>query len=205
MTNPIYTVGCSTHTLEHFLDLLKQHAIETLADVRSTPYSRLNFQFNRESLANAVRREGIEYAYFGKELGARSDDARCYVNGKAVYDRIAATPLFQSGLQRLREDYGGVRVALMCAEKDPIQCHRTILVARKLVEAGVPVIHILEDGKTETHDEALSRLLAALDIPEYDLFRTRDEAIADAYRIQGDAIAYAEPADGNDTHKGAAR
>jgi len=86
----------------------------------------------------------------------------------------------------------------MCAEKDPLLCHRTILVARKLAEDGVPVIHILADGSVETHEQVLSRLLDMLDIPEDDLFRSREEASEDAYRIQGETIAYSGPAEGRD-------
>lgn len=195
MPEPIYTVGCSAHPIEYFVQLLKRHAIALVADVRSTPYSRLHPQFNREPLAAVLGRAGIGYEFYGKELGARSDDPACYQNGKVRYDRIATTELFGEGLERLRREARDRRVAVMCAEKEPIECHRTILVARKLAEAGESVVHILADGALETHDEVMSRLLKKLGIPEFDLFRSRDEALDEAYRVQGEKIAYETPAD----------
>jgi len=198
LADAVYTIGCSTHSIEHFLMLLTKHKISAVADVRSVPYSRLHPQFNREALEDALKGSGIEYVFLGRELGARSDDPRCYENGKVRYERLAATELFRDGLNRVRRGMLKHRIALMCAEKDPLLCHRTILVARKLAEDGVPVIHILADGSVETHEQVLSRLLDMLDIPENDLFRSREEASEDAYRIQGEAIAYSGPSEGRD-------
>jgi uncharacterized protein (DUF488 family) len=84
------------------------------------------------------------------------------------------------------------RLALMCAEKDPLECHRTILVTRYLDALQIAVEHILEDGNLESHGKALSRLLRQLHLPEQDLFRSREEVIEEAYRIQGERIAYDE-------------
>lgn len=195
MPDAVYTIGCSTHAIDYFVQLLKKHDITAVVDIRSVPYSRLHPQFNREPLCLALKQAEIEYVYLGKELGARSEDPHCYENGKVKYERIAATGLFRQGLSRIERGLQSHRIVLMCAEKDPIQCHRTILLARKLVEDGVRVIHILADGTAETHETVLSRLLQKLDIPEYDLFRSRQEALEDAYRIQGEAIAYSTPSE----------
>ena len=129
-------------------------------DVRSTPYSRFNPQFNRESLARNLTACGIEYVFFGVELGGRSDDPSCYENGRIRYDRVAATPSFRQGLDRVVQDTAARPVALMCAEKEPLNCHRTLLVAQALAARGVPVGHILADGGRETHAAAMERLLA---------------------------------------------
>ncbi len=198
MQNTVFTIGHSTHPRERFIALLRQHAITALCDVRSKPYSRMNPQFNREELKEALLAQGIEYRFLGKELGARSDDLNCYENGKIQYDRLAETESFKYGLQRvlrgIRDDF---RIALMCAEKEPLECHRTILIARHLVAHGVAIEHILADGSLESHDAALSRLARMINLREPDLVHSREELLADAYRKQGERIAYeiVEPAD----------
>ena len=154
----IYTIGHSTHQIEKFVSLLQQHGINAIADVRSVPYSRRNPQYNREALNEKLREQGIAYVYLGKELGGRSDDPGCYENGRVSYRLLAKTPLFRSGIERLRDGSTRNRVALMCAEKDPLNCHRTILVARELVEAGMDIGHILDNGHLETHDMTMKRL-----------------------------------------------
>lgn len=193
MSHPnIYTIGHSTHSIEAFIELLKTHSITAICDVRSAPYSRMNPQFNREALQDTLRGQGITYVFLGKELGARSNDSSCYRNGKVQYDLLAATELFKRGLDRVLKGSEKFRVALMCAEKDPLHCHRTILVARNIVTQGTPVRHILSDGVIETHEQSIERLLRVLKIPSSDLFRSKVEIIGDAYRDQGDAIAYHE-------------
>ena len=188
----VFTVGHSTHPVERLIELLKQHSITAVCDVRSKPYSRMNPQFNREILRDALRAEGIAYVFLGKELGARSDDKSCYRDGQVQYDLLAATASFKQGLKRVRDGAEKYRVALMCAEKDPLQCHRTILVSRHLVEQGIEVGHILADGAIEPHEKSIERLMNVLRLPQSDMFRSREEIVADAYRMQGQAIAYEE-------------
>lgn len=192
----VYTVGHSNHTEQAFVALLLDNGITAIGDVRSSPYSRFNPQFNRESLTRTLRSAGIAYVFLGAELGARSEDDSCYEDGKVQYDRLARTGLFQRGLDRVLEGARSYRVALMCAEKDPLDCHRTILVARHLVDRGVEVRHILAGGEVETHDETLRRLLQALSLPEQDMFRSRNDIIEDAYSMRGRAIAYDRDASG---------
>lgn len=197
MQNIVFTIGHSTHSQERFIELLQLHDITAVCDVRSKPYSRTNPQFNREELQVALLSHGIAYRFLGKELGARSDNPSCYEGGKVQYDRLAQTKLFRYGLKRvLRGMRDGFRVALMCAEKEPLECHRTILVARHLVALGVPVVHIHADSHLETHDAALDRLARMLNVPEQDMFHPREELLADAYRRQEERIAYevVEPA-----------
>lgn len=192
MAGTIYTIGHSTHPLARFIELLKMHSVTAICDVRSSPYSRVNPQFNRESLRDALREQGISYVFLGKELGARSKDPSCYRNGKVQYDLLASTDSFKRGLERVRDGSAKFRVALMCAEKDPLHCHRTILVARHIEAQGTLVLHILSDGAIETHEQSVERLLNNLSISSTDLFRFKEEIVRDAYRIQGEAIAYSE-------------
>lgn len=192
METTVYTIGHSTHPIDEFIRLLKKHSITAICDVRSAPYSRWNPQFNRETFQGELRKHGIQYVFLGEELGARSNDPSCYQNGKVQYDLLSKTALFKQGLERVKNEAKEYRVALMCAEKDPLQCHRTILVARNIVEQGTSVLHILNDGDIESQEQSIQRLLDNLKIPSSDLFKSKDEIIRDAYRKQGEAIAYSE-------------
>jgi uncharacterized protein (DUF488 family) len=187
----IYTVGHSKHPIDRFVALLQRHEIDAVADVRSTPYSRFNPQFNREKLQAALAAAHIRYVFLGEELGARSKDPDCYdENGRVIYAKLAATPFFRQGIDRLLTGMRDHRIAIMCAEREPLECHRTILVARELEKVGVPVAHILQDGSLEPHNEAMLRLASGLKLPGRDLFRTPEELIEAAYEAQGARISY---------------
>lgn len=187
----IYTIGHSNHPIDRFIAFLQQHGVDAVADVRSTPYSRFNPQFRKERLQAALAEAGIRYVFLGEELGARSKDPACYDEGGRVsYGKLASTELFRRGLDRLLTGMQNHRIAIMCAEREPLDCHRTILVSRELERAGVPIAHILADGSLETHRHAMERLASDLKLAETDLFRTTDELIEDAYDKQGSQIAY---------------
>jgi len=157
---------------------LREHAVDVLADVRSAPYSRFNPQFNREPLAAELSRSGIEYKYFGRELGGRPKDPACYEGGRARYDRVAETQSFREGIVRVTDAAGQHRVALMCAEKEPLDCHRTLLVARALDAQGVEVQHILADGTLESQADAMSRLFEQHHLAHWgDLLASREQSI----------------------------
>ena len=190
MRDFIYTIGHSNHAIETFMDLLTAHGVTAVADVRSHPYSRYTTQFNRESLQARLKAQGLGYVFLGRELGARTDDPGCYAERRVEYDLLACTPAFREGLSRLTRGASDYRIALMCAEKDPLTCHRSILVCRHLTANGIGVQHILEDGRIETHDAALDRLLAEEGLAEPDLFRSREEMILDAYGQRARQIAY---------------
>lgn len=163
-----------------------------MADVRSVPYSRFQQQFNKENLQAALKKHGIAYVFLGKELGARTDDESCYENGRVQYSRLAQTEAFRAGLERVRTGCENHRIALMCAEREPLGCHRTLLVSRELVAVGIDVVHIHPDGHLEPHADAMNRLRELLGLPEEDLFRSRDQMIEDAYAIQSRRIAYVD-------------
>jgi uncharacterized protein (DUF488 family) len=153
--HPVLTIGHSTHPLETFVALLHRHRVAALADVRSAPYSRFNPQFNKDVLEKSLAVHGIRYVFLGHELGARSDDPSCYVNGRVQYARLASTDSFKSGIERVVRGANDFRLALMCAEKEPLECHRALLVARALAEIGIVVQHILPDGRLESHEAAM--------------------------------------------------
>lgn len=148
------SVGHSTHPIEVFVELLRGHAVESVADVRTTPFSRFNPQFKRQSLERDLRASGIRYLFLGKELGGRPDGDRFYDReGHVLYGRIAESPRFESGLARLVERAGRSRVAIMCSEENPSGCHRFLLVTRVLHDRGIEVAHIRGDGSTERTED----------------------------------------------------
>ncbi|MGK2934655.1 MAG: DUF488 domain-containing protein [Gemmatimonadaceae bacterium] len=206
MADFVYTIGHSTHSIAKLIELVTARGVTTVADVRSQPYSRFSPQFNREDLKASLKTAGISYAFLGRELGARPEDGSCYINGAVQYDLLASTNSFQEGLRRVTEGARSHTIALMCAEKDPLSCHRAILVCRHLSERGIAIQHILEDGRVESHDDALTRLLAELRLEEHDLFRSRDELILEAYNLRGHQIAYIETeSSSNEAVRGAPR
>lgn len=188
----LFTIGHSSHRAEVFLTLLERHAIEAVADVRSTPYSRRHPQFNRKTLAATLEAHGIHYVFLGEELGARAKDPSVYRDGKVDYERLAATELFRTGIERLLDGAKQYRIAVMCAEKEPLDCHRAILVARELARRGASVRHILANGEVETHEELEERLLRRVRREPLPLFAAEDRAAALelAYAVRGRAIAY---------------
>ncbi len=186
----LFTIGHSVHSVEHFMELLQTHGITALCDVRSSPYSRFTPQFNRESLKDEVAKHRIAYLYMGAELGPRSADPTCYENGKVQYKRLAAKEIFQQGLGRLRKGMATYRIALMCAEKDPLTCHRMLLICRNLRGNDIVIQHILEDGSLEDNRDTEMRLMKQLKIDPADLFSTEADQIQRAYDLQGEKVAY---------------
>jgi uncharacterized protein (DUF488 family) len=188
----ILTIGHSNHTIARFIELLNQHRVTAVADVRSSPYSQMYSQFNREVLAVALKSEGIAYSFLGKELGGRPADKACYQNNRVQYRRVAGTAFFRSGLDRVLAGVQDYRIALMCAEREPLECHRTLLVAPELERVGTTVQHIHADGSIEPHADAMGRLLDLFRLSDPDLFRSRAELIEEACHRQQERIAFVE-------------
>ena len=187
---PVYTIGHSNHPIERFLDLLRAQDVTALADVRSSPWSRHAPQFNRETLKAALEPPGIAYAFLGRELGARPDDPACIANGRVQYARLASTALFRSGLDRVLQGAATHRLALLCAEKEPLDCHRTLLIARELARRGIAVAHILEDCRVEPHEATMDRLLELEGLGGADRFQSREEKLCEACASREEQITH---------------
>jgi uncharacterized protein (DUF488 family) len=191
----LYTIGHSSQSIEAFLELLHSHQIQMVVDVRSQPYSRRYPHFSREALQKSLGHAAIRYLFLGRELGARRDEPQCYVDGLASYQEIAKLPNFLRGIERVLETAQRSRVALTCAEYDPLTCHRTILICRELRARDVSIQHILRDGSLEDHTQAEQRLveeeLGSRD--QADLFTRSDnvELMKErAYRARASRIAF---------------
>lgn len=197
--NTLYTIGHSSHSQDRLIELLQTHTVSAIADVRSSPFSKFVPQFNKGVLETILREADIEYVFLGRELGARRSEESCYVDDRVCYERAAQMPLFRTGLERLFQGMDQYEVALMCSEADPITCHRTILVSREVRRArpDTRILHILDDGDTETHEDAEERLVA--------LHRLQPELFGDlassvglidqAYALQAAKIAYRKGAE----------
>src|SRR5882762_7374053 len=186
----ILTVGHSNHELGHLLQILQANQVTAVADIRSEPYSAYNPQFGREALKSSLETSGVNYVFLGDQLGARPQDPACYEDKKVQYKLMAKTPLFKQGLKRVVSGSEQHRIALLCSEKDPLDCHRSVLISRELEALGADVSHILEDGSLESQDEAMDRLLRQSGLGEGDLFRTKEQLIEDACAQQEQEVAY---------------
>jgi uncharacterized protein (DUF488 family) len=132
MPNSVLTIGHSNQTLEEFKSLLRQHSVTAVADIRTKPYSAYAQWFNQEIIKSELEQSGITYVYLGTELGNQPTDATCYKNGKVSYELMAQTVLFKKGLQRIIEGSKKFSLAIMCVEKEPLECHRSVLHTREL-------------------------------------------------------------------------
>lgn len=172
-----------------FLQLLASHQVEAIADVRSQPYSRRFPWFSKQALNASLRAVGIRYVFLGRELGARPDERECYVDGAVSFGLVARSAAFASGLARLQNGLSSYRIALLCAEKDPLDCHRTILVARHAARFA-PISHILADGALEPHEQTERRLLERYGWNEPDVFRSSENRLARAYARRESEITW---------------
>jgi uncharacterized protein (DUF488 family) len=193
-TPTILTIGHSRHSLERFLALLAAAEVTAIADVRSVPMSRFSPHFNKSALAASLAEQGIDYMFLGQELGGRPARADLFTQGRADYQKMAASAEFRAGLAKLIEAAGESRLAAMCSEADPLDCHRCLLVGRALAATGANVAHILASGEIITHAQAEDRLLEFEHLAEVDLLmRSRAERLAEAYRARAGKAAYVKP------------
>jgi uncharacterized protein (DUF488 family) len=193
----VYTIGHSNHDVGTFVALLRGAGITAVADVRSVPYSRRHPQFCKDTLSASLHAASIAYAFLGDRLGARPKDRGCYRAGRTDYRLIAETEAFREGLRRVEQGAERYRIALMCAEREPLDCHRTLLVARHLQRRGLRIVHILADGTTEPNEATERRLLKLMHLETADLFDVPADgrtAVEQAYDRRGDEICYAERA-----------
>ena len=206
LLQPILTIGHSRHSLPRFIALLETARTTSVADVRSAPVSRFSPHFNKRALAVSLDARGIAYVFLGNEFGGRPQQQELFTGGVANYEKMAAAPSFQSDLDQLMlgaEDY---RIAVMCSEADPLDCHCCLLVGRALAGAGVEVGHILASGAVMSHSEAEERLLHLADLAEPGLLlSSRAMRLAEAYRCRCSEVAYARPAEPSASRGGTRR
>jgi uncharacterized protein (DUF488 family) len=195
----LFSIGHSNLAAERFTAMLQAAGAGAVADVRSVPASRFCPWFSARNLTPILAKNGMAYLGFGDTLGGRPRDPSLYCDGIVDYEAMARTPGFAASLDRLIAETGRHRLCLMCSERDPLDCHRCLLVVRALAARGLTIGHILHDGAIEPHAATEQRLLR-LESAEGDLFAAgQKERIAAAYRRRARAVAFrnkgAAPAD----------
>ena len=181
----VFTIGHSNHSLERFLELLAGARVEMIADIRSAPVSRHVAHFNKAALSKALHEAGLSYLFLGRELGGRPADPALFSDGVADFERMAEAPAFRGGLKRVETEALWLRLALMCSEKEPLDCHRCLLVGRALANDGVEVRHILADGGIVTQKEIEAELTGAQGTLALD-----NDVLAAAYRERANKVAF---------------
>lgn len=194
MKKTIYTIGYTSFPIDGFVRVLKEHGVGCVVDVRSVPRSSYYTDFDEGFLKETLRENGILYRNYKREFGARQENRSLYPQGYLDFEKFAATDAFKEGIEKVDAGYQkGYTFALMCAEKDPFNCHRCILVGRNFKERGYRVVH-LEDGKAETQEDVEERLLTHYfpNRNQLSLFDTRSdgELLEEAYRKRNAEIGY---------------
>jgi uncharacterized protein (DUF488 family) len=191
----LFTVGHSNLDFAQFAKLLKDCGVERVADLRSVPQSSRFPQFSQPGLEKLLGAEGISYLFLGEELGGRPDDADTYrPDGLVDYRVRRKSYAFQAGLERLLKEMESHTFAMMCAEEDPLECHRFLMVCPELVKLGIAPLHIRKDSRMETQEAAENRLLAATGfraLATNTLFpEARAQALEEAYQLQAEKCAF---------------
>lgn len=199
MKNVLYTIGHSNHTIERFIKLLKQHKINCIVDVRSNPYSRYNEQFNRENIKIQLNQNGIYYIFMGEEFGARRKEKELYtIDGYLDFEKTVKSSKFLNGVERIKEGLKrNFNIAIMCTEKNPIDCHRNIMIAKYFYDIGYEVKNILENGEIVEQQEINRQLVdnyfpdrnQISFLPEKNL-DNYDELVKKAYKLKNKEIGY---------------
>jgi uncharacterized protein (DUF488 family) len=191
----VFTIGHSNLELTDFLALLGMHAIRTVCDVRSRPGSLRFPQFNREPLEAGLCSANIRYEFLGEQLGGRPADQRVYHDdGLVDYAARRKSPDFSAGIEHALQFSRNGNIVLLCAEEDPLQCHRFLMICPAFIERAVTPLHIRKGGALESQRDAEDRLLALHDLTAFDsgsLFAfERSQALEDAIRLQSKDFAF---------------
>lgn len=198
----IFTIGHSIYPINKFIELLNNFKINCIIDVRSVPFSKYAFQYNINELKICLNNSGIHYIYMGKEFGARKSDKSLFTSGGYVdFNKVKKQDDFLKGMERVKTGLKkGYILALMCTEKDPINCHRNILVAKAFYDEGFEIKNIHENSDIETQYQLEQRLLnfyfpnrKQKTLSEFfNGEKTEQELINECYRLRNKEIAYRE-------------
>ena len=190
MNKTLLTIGHSNHGLNDFMNLLSTNKIELVIDVRSAPYSKIYPHFNRESLESSLTKNSIKYLFLGDSVGGRSNSIDDYSNGRVVYKKLAEKKEYISSINLIISLSSQHKAVLMCSEKEPLECHRTLLISRSIEASKVKVLHIHRNGKIESHEEAIERLLRIWNLDSPSLFGKDIERIDEALFKQESKYAF---------------
>ena len=192
---PLFTIGHSNLEISALLGALIRSEIKMVCDVRTRPGSFRFPQFNRETLMGQLASAKIIYQFFGDQFGGRPLDSRYYrPDGLVDYAARRKAPDFEEGMDRLLGFAKNQNLVLMCAEEDPLHCHRFLMICPALVQRGIEPIHLRRTGVIETQRDAEDRLLQLhgfADVTSNSLFaQGRAAALDDALRLQSEQYGF---------------
>ena len=190
MDKTIFTIGHSNHDISDFINLLLANQIELVIDVRSAPYSKLYPHFNRNPLEVSLTKNSIKYTFLGDSVGGRSNNIKDYSKGRVMYKKIAEKKEYISSINTMIQNSSKYKIVLMCSEKEPLECHRTLLISRSIETHMVKILHIHRDGQIESQSEAIQRLLKIWKLDSPNLFGEDAERIDEAFTKQESKYAY---------------
>ena len=174
---PLYSIGHGNRKQEELLELLQRYGIQYLLDVRTSPYSKFNPQFNQNELKHFLLQNGTIYVFMGDTLGGRPEDESCYTDGKVDYEKIKTKDFFKIGIDRLKTAYKkNIPIVMMCSESKPQECHRSKLIGTYLQNEDIRVIHIDEKGKEKNQDDVM--LLVTKGKNAVDLFGEKESFVS---------------------------
>ena len=196
----IFTIGHSNYNVEKLIDMLRYYNINCVVDIRGTPYSKYNVQYNKETIRNTLIKEDFVYIYMAKEFAAKRENKESYnKEGYSDFEKVIYEEDFKNGIERLKNGCEkGYRIALLGAMQDPIRCHRSILVGRALVENGFNVKHILDDYsivyQTDIEKSLLEKYFEDRNQMTIDYIlgtnKSEKEMIEESYRLANKEIGY---------------
>ena len=195
----VFTIGYSGFPdQKDFIQCLKINKIRLLIDVRSSPFSAYYQQYDKPVIAELLKSNGIQYRNFAREFGARQENKEFYRNGRLDFELFTKSAQFLEGVEKIKLAIErGYSPALMCAEKEPSTCHRTIMVSRHFYEKGFPVCHLMPDSKTKTQQDIETELLDTYfknrnQVSLFEEYKSDDVLIPEAYKMRNDEIGYRE-------------
>ena len=196
----IYAIGHSNYPFEKLIDMIRKYNINCVVDIRQTPYSKYNVQYNKEALSYNLKKEGFIYIYMGKEFGATRQSKESYTErGYADFEKAVKEDIFKEGVERLKKGCSmGYKIVLLGAMQEPIRCHRSIMVGRQLSKEGFDVKYIMDEGHIETQDDIEEALLDKYfeernQLSIDNLLGTgpnREDLINEGYRLANKEIGY---------------
>lgn len=193
----VFTIGYAAFNIDDFIGVLKDHKISHLIDVRSNPVSEYFNDYNSFNLEPKLKQHNIIYENLALEFGARQANKEFFFkSGFVDFEKFTQSEPFNNGLAKIRNGLKqDTNFVLMCAEKDPINCHRSIMIAHAMQKNGIEVLHILSDGQLQPQSEINKRLLELYfpDRNQLNLFAQsfdEQELIEQAYKKQNEKIGY---------------
>lgn len=194
--NSIYTIGYSAFLINEFIDTIKRYNVSCVIDVRSSPFSNYYSDYNKDVFKNTLKQHNILYRNYVNEFGARQTNPIFYSGDIVDFDKFIKSSQFLEGISKVKKGIElGYNFVLMCAEKDPIKCHRSIMLGKGFSNNGFDVKHIISKSELESQKELEERLLEIYHKDRFQLTlfgekQSDSELLADAYKKQNLAIGY---------------